>query len=421
MTDKLEVAILSQFIHPEDNATGQLMTALGVGLVQRGAKVTAYAAQPNYFSGAKRTPLRINHEGMRVVRVWSTHFGRRRILGRALDGITFTAAVLFRVLRSVPTGATIVVTTTPPSLPVIGALVKSLKRIRFIFIVHDVYPEIAIKLGAIRPGSMVHAIARVIDRFTLLRADSIIVLGADMYEVVCSKLPRTRHNRVVVIPNWAEDSIKPVAKTETRRAQRSKWLGRFVVQYSGNVGQFQGLEAVVGAAAMVRGSNVLIAIVGEGVALSRFRAMAEQLKVDDHLVFLPRVLPADLNDSLGACDMALVSLAEWATGLSVPSKYYAALASGRGVIALMSAEAEVARSVVANNCGIVVPPASPHKLADTILALSRDPGLVSALGRRARQTYESHHRRDLAVTAYGSVILNRYGGFGDATRTKDIK
>jgi len=63
------VVILCQFLFPEMNATGELLTSLGTGLAGRGMTVTAYAAQPSYF-GVTRVVPRLEHDGMVIRRLW---------------------------------------------------------------------------------------------------------------------------------------------------------------------------------------------------------------------------------------------------------------------------------------------------------------------------------------------------------------
>jgi glycosyltransferase involved in cell wall biosynthesis len=369
----------------------------------KGLSITVYCAQPSYFETATRVPKETDFQGVTIRRVWSTRFHRVSGLGRLLNALTFAASVAARILRPLPPTTVVLATTSPPSLPLVAALAKRLFKHRTIVVIHDVYPEIAVRIGAIRDGSLTHNLMRAIDAFALRHADRIVVLGRDMRDAICSKLPGEFAERVVVIPNWSDDSINALPKSESGHATRADLLGSFVVQYSGNVGLFQGLDVVVDAAHILRDSPIVFVIIGEGNSLRHLQSMVG----DRHLSnvrFLPRVPKAELNDSLAACDVALVSLAPGATGLSVPSKYYGILASARPVIAIMSPEAEVAQSVLANDCGIVIPPDDPQRLSDALLDLLRNPRLVEAMGRNARRAFETHYGRRQAIDSYMNVI-----------------
>ena len=395
------VVLLSQYIFPEGNATGDLLTSLAVGLVRRGISVTAYAAQPTYF-GRNKVPHRMRHEGVTIRRLWSTQLGRRKPLFRIVDMVTFMS----RLLLEAPTfsrNSIVISVTNPPLLPVVGALCNLLFGNRFVLLVHDVYPEVAVRLGAIREGGLVHRALRILDRFMLWRATSIVVLGRDMADVVCAKSPSVG-KKLAVIPNWADPNvIRPMSKAASRITQHFGLDGTFVVQYSGNVGLSQNLETILAAAELLLGADVVFTIVGEGLSAPTLKAAVLE-KGLTNVRFLPRARQEHLAESLAACDIALVPLSSRVVGLSVPSKFYGILASGRPVIALMERNAEVARAVMENDCGRVLPADDPDGLARLILELSNNPELVHAYGTRARLAFERHYTSDHAISAYETLL-----------------
>ena len=70
--------------------------------------------------------------------------------------------------------------------------------------------------------------------------------------------------------------------------------------------------------------------------------------------------------------------------MSLPSKLTSYFASGRPVVAAVSADSGTAREIREAGAGYVVPPEDPVALRDTIVALSEDPAVASALGDQAR-------------------------------------
>ncbi len=54
------VVMLSQYMYPERNSTGELLTSLAVGLAGGGFAVTAYCAQPTYFAGSTPGEARLS-------------------------------------------------------------------------------------------------------------------------------------------------------------------------------------------------------------------------------------------------------------------------------------------------------------------------------------------------------------------------
>jgi glycosyltransferase involved in cell wall biosynthesis len=402
------VVILSQYMYPERNSTGELMTSLATGLAANGFAVTTYCAQPTYFRGSETVSSKLEYEGVQIRRLWATRLGRARVATRLIDAVTFAISVGIRLLK-LPQGATILAVTNPPFLPVIAAVRRRLWRREFVLLVHDVYPEIAVQLRTVRQAGAVYRLWRRLDRFTLRQADTIIVLGEDMRAIVANKLDASRRGRIVVIQNWADGNrILPIPKDRSEEARRHDLVGTFVVQYSGNVGLSQGLEVLLDAAGQLRGDDVTFTIVGEGANLRQLQASAAARDIPN-VRFMKRAREESLGDSLAACDVALVPLARGIEGLSVPSKYYSALASGRPILAIMNARAEVACSVLANECGLVVEPSDASGLAAAIRQLRGDPELRSRLGRNSRSAFERLYTRDRALSKYIAVLTGLHG------------
>jgi glycosyltransferase involved in cell wall biosynthesis len=304
-----------------------------------------------------------------------------------------------------PDDAVVLVVTNPPFLPTVGAIRRLVFRKPFVLLIHDVYPEIAVRLGVVRKGGIAHALLKALDRFVLSQADAVVVLGRDMRQRIVAKSPAWRHNRITVISNWADpDQISPMPKSDSPNARKDGLLETFVVQYSGNLGLSQPFDTILGAARELKGRDINFTFVGDGVLAEEVKARAVALGLDN-VRFFPRVHGDDLGSSLAASDVAIVPLLPGVEGLSVPSKYYGILASGRPVIALMNPDAEVAQSVIENRCGVVVPPRDIQRLASAVLELQGDKDRLAQLGRNARAAFDRLHTRMRAVDAYEEILM----------------
>lgn len=154
----MRLIILNQFFYPDHSATSQLMTELAESLVQRGVTVTALAGRGLYNGGESLSPSE-QYRGVRIERAWATSFGKRRTVGRLTDYLTFYLGASWKLLR-LPSHDLVMALTTPPLIGVVALLVGRLKRMRVIMLVQDVYPDIALALGALRARSLT---ARLLD------------------------------------------------------------------------------------------------------------------------------------------------------------------------------------------------------------------------------------------------------------------
>ena len=107
--------------------------------------------------------------------------------------------------------------------------------------------------------------------------------------------------------------------------------------YAGNLGEKQGLEVVLQAAALTRQNpSIRYLMAGEGAARARLMLLAQSLGLDN-LIFLPLQSTSRFPLLLAAADLHLVVQRQKAADLVMPSKLTNILAAGRPFIATTTA------------------------------------------------------------------------------------
>src|SRR5262249_36877639 len=143
----MRLIILNQFFYPDHSATSQLMTDLSESLVENGIEVTAIAGRGRY-NGGEKLSQRQEHRGVVIERAWSTSFGKKFLAGRIFDYLSFYIGATWKLLR-VPRHDLVMALTTPPLIGLVALLVGRLRGMRVVMLVQDVYPDIAVALGAL--------------------------------------------------------------------------------------------------------------------------------------------------------------------------------------------------------------------------------------------------------------------------------
>src|SRR5215471_1112775 len=231
----MRVIILNQFFYPDHSATSQLMTELAESLVARGIHVTALAGRGRY-NGGRKLPWRETYNGVAIERAWATSFGKQTIAARLSDYISFYLGSSWRLL-TLPRHDIVMALTTPPLIAVVALLIGRLRGMRVLALLQDVYPDVAVALGAINSRSFLTRALDRINRFVLHRVDRIIVLGECMRERVAAKVYESAASRIRVIHNWADGSeIKPLENGHNPFSARYQLTEPFVVLFSGNLG-----------------------------------------------------------------------------------------------------------------------------------------------------------------------------------------
>ncbi len=388
----MKLAILTQYYPPEIGAPQVRLSELARLLVQRGHDVTVLTALPNYptgriYPGYGRGIRREVLDGVRVIRapIYPTQavdFGRRML---SYGSFAFAAGLVGAAALRAPDY--LLVESPPLLLGLTGAWLAGLKRARMIFNVSDLWPDSAVRLGALRVNGAAHRLAVRLERFCYRRAW--LVTGQSR-EIVADIAARFSECRTFHLSNGVDTRrFRPDLRTDASRAL----LGpgdRCVALYAGLHGLAQGLDQVLDAARELRGEAGLeIALAGDGPEKAALVRRAECETLSGVRFIAPRP-HAQMPALLAAADIALVPLKEHLPG-AVPSKLYEAMASGRPVV--LVAEGEPAAIVREQEAGIVVRPGDTPALVDALRTLNRDPALRARLGANGRRAAEQHYDR----------------------------
>lgn len=397
-----DILIVSQHFHPDLAATGQILTELAEDLTAFGVNVLAYAGYPAYGESAGVFPKE-TYKGITIVRIPATRLKKGTRMGRILNTLSFFVAAFFYVLFS-DRKRLLFFVTNPPYIALIGWIMKKLRGQRYVFLLHDYYPEVPVLLGYLRKDGITATMWRKMNRFVYRDADRLIVLGKYMKETLVREYGSHLEETIAVIDNWADGTfIKPIDKKDNWFAKQHGLTNKTVVLYSGNIGMFQQLEIMIEAAKRLKNEDILFLFIGDGDKKEQLQAMAYSEKLEN-VRFLPYQKKENLPYSLTCGDISLVSLEKGMEGLGVPSKLFGILASGRPAIALVSGQCEVADIIKESECGYVVDQDDLDGFTEKLLFLHKNPEQRSALGANSRKSFDARYRRDLLTGKYYELI-----------------
>jgi glycosyltransferase involved in cell wall biosynthesis len=396
----LRVLFLNRSYYPDVEATGQLLTELCSDLAKR-HEVTVVAGRPNFVAAKSKPGLvaREKHQEVTILRVRNFRFSKARMAGRALGLVSYLVLAFWAALRHKRPDA-IVVETDPPFLAAAGALLKKWHRCPLIFYLQDLFPEVALILGKLRPG-MTANVLRWMTQVGLRNADRVVVLGDDMKGRVVAR--GIDGGRIAIVPNWADTLAVQPSKGESPLRKEWGLEGRFVVMYSGNLGLSQSLDHVLVCAKQLANEPVVFLFVGEGAAKSRLMAWAKDQNLGN-VRFLPYQPKERLGESLSAADVHLVPLQRGLAGYIVPSKLYGILAAGRPYIAAVDEDSEVAVITRQGETGMRVEPDSSSALVESIRWCLANRPALEAMGLRGRQYCLKHFDRSRSVSLFEDVL-----------------
>lgn len=405
---KRDLLLLCQYFYPDAVSTGRLPTELAEDLVKHGMSVDVLCGYPSYITfgdDARKVPKEEKYKGISIKRLKYPNFKKNSKFGRLLNYFSFSFLVLGNIF-SFKKYKKVLLISNPPMLPYFGYVSKKLFKNKFVYLIYDLYPDIAVALGAVGKSSIMVKVMNHINKKVFETADSIIVLGEDMKKYLEENKELKNNNTIRVIPNWV-DKEKIKIKDKVNKFSVDESLdNKFVVLYSGNIGLFQDLEMLIEVANKLRiYDDIVFVFVGNGGKKWKLIDMASEYKLSN--VKFYDFQPDEIYEEvLASADCLVVTLERCAEGLGVPSKTYTYLAAGRPLVGIMSDKTDIGLMIENEDIGYRVDQTDIEKLYEGILFLYNNICMREEMGQKARILFEKQFERGVITKKYYNIFKN---------------
>lgn len=234
--------------------------------------------------------------------------------------------------------------TVPPT----AYLLSISLRFPFSVVIFDLYPE-ALKANGFSESGFVYRWWVRRNKLIFLKAHMIYTLSENMKMQVLSYAPEST---VHIIPNWSSFSCRrPISKQNNSLIKKEGLEGKFIIQYSGNIGVTHNVETLIEIADKLRNMKTIeFQIIGRG---ERSHVISEAIKKEGltncHL--LPFRRDEDLYESLCASDLSVITLDDKMNDISVPSKIYNIMAAGIPIMAIAPSSSGVSQIINCHQIG----------------------------------------------------------------------
>ena len=398
-----KIIFLNWYYPPDTSATSELLASLTSDLAEEAHDIHVIASRQQNSNNEIRLPSREVINGVTVHRVWTSNFGRRRLMGRAVDYITFYLSAALNLLLLTRRKDIVVAKTDPPLMSVIAMAVVKLKAAKQINWIQDLYPEVAAVLGVKGMQGRIYKGIVWIRNTSLKTAKMNVCLGEQMASKL--KAEGVSQEKIRIIPNWVtNDAVEKAQADEVDLKTEWGLDNKFVIGYMGNLGRAYDFSAIISAAdALKENPNIVFLIVGSGVQLDYIRAEVDRRKLNN-IVFKPYQPNEKLAESLSVPDIHLVMLKPELEGLIVPSKIYGITAVGRPILFLGNKEGEMGSMLTREKCGFAINNNEPQVLAMKILELQENRKMLKTMGKNARSLYQSQFGKERSLSAWEQLL-----------------
>jgi len=392
--------------HPELIGIGKYTGEMAAWMQRNGFDVRVVTAPPYYPDwrvSNEYHSCRYTREEIDGVGVWRCPLYVPREpsgLKRLLHLFSFMLSSFPVMLRQVFWKPDIVMMIEPPFFCAPAALLTTrLAGARSWLHVQDLELDAAFNLGLL-PNSL-RPFAMALERFILRRFDWLSTISNRMQEMLAAK--GISQDRITFFPNWVDiDRIYPLPAQASLRAELDIKQDAFVLLYSGNIGEKQGIGQIIAAARHIQHQkDIVFMLCGTGAAYQRTRAHSRGL---NNVRWLPLQPLETFNALLNTADAHLLPERADASGLVMPSKLLGMLASAIPIISTAKPGSQLA--AIIQQAGLLVPQDDPQAFAAAIERLRTNEDLRRQLGASGLAYCKHHFAKPVVLSRIRDRLLH---------------
>lgn len=288
------------------------------------------------------------------------------------------------------------------TIPPTSYLLANHFRTTYAILVYDLYPDALLSFGFTSKGLFYKWWAKR-NKKVFTRACKIFTISEKMKSQI---LEYAGKSKVTVISNWAAfDGLPSVVKEKNKLIGEYNLQGKFIVQYSGNIGVTHKVEVLVEAAEMLASyEDIVFLIIGRGERMRKISSMIQRKHLKNCRM-LPFRKDDELFDSLCAADLAVITLDDKTPDISIPSKTYNILATGLPVMAIAAENSGISEMIVRHRNGKSFDKRDLEGMCRFIIELKNNPDYRATLSNRSFAAAQNYTRSN--AKKYCEVYLNQ--------------
>jgi len=402
----MRILLIHQYFLEENDSGGSRFNELTKHWSEMGHQITVICGMMHYSSAMKRPEYKgryfveKQHGAVRVLRCHVSESYNLNFLGRLWAYFSFVLSSLLGGLFKVSGKFDLILVTSPPLFVGISALIISrIKRIPYVFEVRDLWPESAIDTGVVKNKIIIH-LSYTLERFLYRHARLINVLTPAFRTTLIEKKNVTP-GKIIFIPNAADFTLSDQLLHHFDSSQFRKESGnddRFVITYVGAHGVANHLVQLLDAAELLRDTNVLFQMIGEGMLKKELIAETNERQLKN-IRFIDPVPKAEVFKYILASDMGASVLKKVDTFKTIYSnKTFDYMACCIPVLLLIDG---VSRELVEQaDCGIYAEPENPVEVATKIRQCMDNPARLKEQGKNGYRFAKAHFDRTVLAQKY---------------------
>lgn len=306
----MRILIIHQYFLEDDDHGGSRWNEITKQWVEEGHEVQVIAGMMHYTSTKKRREYKgkwfkkKKQGAINVMRCHVSEFYNVNFFGRLWAYFSFVFSSTWAGLFKVRGKYDVIIVTSPPLfIGISGYLISVFKRISFVFEIRDLWPESAIDTGVVT-NKLVINLAYTLEKFIYKKATLINVLTPAFKDTLIN-IKGIAQEKIIFIPNAADFSLSDdlVQNFDVNKFKVENDLeNKFIITYVGAHGIANCLDQILETAQLLKDTNVLFLLIGEGMEKSRLVNKASNQNIQN-VRFINPVPKAEVFKYILASDM----------------------------------------------------------------------------------------------------------------------
>jgi glycosyltransferase involved in cell wall biosynthesis len=244
----------------------------------------------------------------------------------------------------------------------------------------DVYPD-ALKNAGISEKNCIYRIWATANRYHFRKAYRLYSIGESPASLMSKYVSK---EKITIIPLWSGlRCAVPVEKEKNPFLTEHSLRGKFIVQYSGNIGSTHNIESLIEVARLTKDQgDIFYLFIGRGTKMSLVRELIFNYELDNC-----RLLPFQPDNiikySLAAADINVVLVGDYAAEVIVPSKVYNLLIVGSPLLCISPENSEVNRLITKYGVGENFSKNDYQGMVDFIKRMKGSPDAIKSYKEKA--------------------------------------
>ncbi len=385
----MKVLIVTQYFYPE---TFRVNT-LAKELVSRGHDVTVLTGYPQYPKGeiyegyGFDKPYEKIWNGVKIERVKMRPRGHNAI-GLLLNCITYVTEANKWIKKCTEKfDAVYVLEVSPVTVGLPALTYKKKFGTPVYFNVQDLWPENVEEILGIHNKIVIGVINKIVDKI-YRESDKILCSSNGFVENIANR--GVSRDKLVFWPQFCE-------KPDFVNARKPECYedGFFNIVFTGNIGDAQGLDLLLDAAALLKDEAVRWYIVGDGRARERLEKRVADEKLSECVHFMGRVSETEANNYVRFADCAYLSFKDSKLfDLTIPAKLQTYLACGTPILGAVGGDS--ARIIREAGCGLVCEKKA-EAVKTAVLEMKENSHNKEQIAKNSSTYFDEHFTIDLLV------------------------